>query len=239
MRRAGREGRVGDGDDDVDERRQYGGVRVLAVGSQVPSQHLLQPAPVADPVRDHHLLHGHPEVHVRVLRLERHRHAADEGGLAGGVRRLLLQYGARCRRSRVEEEPVGGAEAAHDGVVGRVGGLGPRRRLGRRGEAVGAVVPRGGGREGGLGGVEEDGGNGPGARGRRRRRRGAEGLRPWVLAGRPHPRRCGCRGGRRGRRGVPGLVVEEGAQGQPSDDHWYGVGFKMNRPEDRGFGVWL
>uniref|UniRef100_A0A0A9DLH1 Uncharacterized protein n=1 Tax=Arundo donax TaxID=35708 RepID=A0A0A9DLH1_ARUDO len=186
------------GDDEVHESGDDGSVDVPAVSAEVPREHPLEPVPVARAVRGHHLLHGRPEVAVRVGRLERHRHAVAEGRhrlvMAGVRRRLPLEDGAG-RRVWLEEEAVVGAEAADDGVGHVVSGRGRGGlRLGGQavGRAVGVVRARGGVGEGGLARVEEEGRDGLGGGGR-----GAEGLGPWVLAGRPHPRRWG---GGRGRR---------------------------------------
>ncbi|PVH62292.1 hypothetical protein PAHAL_3G260900 [Panicum hallii] len=192
------------GGNEVDERGNDGGVGVPAVGAEVPRQHPLQPLPVAHAVRGHHLLHGRPEVAVRVGGVERHGHAVAEGRggrrrvlgrlagggggpMRGGLGRLPLEDGAGGRL-RLEEEAVVGAEAADDGVghvVGRGGlGLGGRAVVGRAVDTVRRA--RGGVGEGRLAGVKEEGRDGLGGGGR-----GPEGLGSWVLARGPHPCRWG------------------------------------------------
>lgn len=208
---AGGGGGRGHGDDEVDKRGDNGGVGVPAIGAEVPCQHPLEPLPVAHAVRGHHLLHGSPEVVVRVGGVERHRHAVAEGRGRRGSRRLGLGGGGsrapQGRRTRrripledgaggpvgLEQEAVVGAESPDDGVrnvVGRCQGL----RLGGLavGRAVGVVRrrPRGGVGEGRLPGVQEEGCDGLGGGGW-----GPEVLgRPWFLARGPHPCRwSGCR----------------------------------------------
>jgi hypothetical protein len=185
---AGGGGRRGHGDDEVDERGDDGGVGVPAVGAEVPRQHPLEPVPVAHAVRGHHLLHGSPEVVVRVGGVERHRDAVNEGRRRSRPqgrrrRRLPLEDGAGGPVG-LEEEAVVGAEPPDDGVREVVG----RRGLGLGGLAVGRAVhvarrPRRGVGEGRLPGVQEEGCDGLGGGGW-----GPQVLaRPWVLAGGPHP----------------------------------------------------
>jgi hypothetical protein len=130
---AGRGGsrRGGERHQQVHEGAHDEAVRLLAVGPEVPAQHLLQPAPVVDAVAQHHLLHGPPEVAVRVGGLD--------GQRRGPVERrrppLLLHDGARGLG--LEEEPAVGPEAVDDELVlVRDGWF---HQLRRRGEGRGGV----------------------------------------------------------------------------------------------------
>lgn len=186
----------------VDEGADDEAVRLLAVGAEVPAEHLLQPAPVVDAVAQHHLLHGPPEVAVRV------------GGLDGQRRRPVerrrrtppllpphLHDGARG--VGLEEEPAVGPEPVDDDLVLVLVRRGRRRGEGRRRGGVVAVVVVGGGGVGRvhgrlvlvLLGVALAAVAVVVARGHDLRAVAAEGERPCLRARRPLPRRRRAEGG--------------------------------------------
>jgi len=143
-RRARRAGRRGADDETV---------RILAVRPEVPPEHLLEPTPVVGAVAQHHLLHGPPEVAVRVSGLDGQRRGAVERR-----RRRLFRLHDGARGLGLEQEPAGGggAESVDDRLVlvcgDGHGGLCWRRgeveALGRGGvgEPAGGVAIGGAGR---------------------------------------------------------------------------------------------
>ena len=109
----GSRSRGGERDEQVNEGADNEAVRLLAVGPEVPPEHLLEPAPVVGAVAQHHLLHGPPEVAVRVGRLDGQRRGAVER------RGRLFRLHDGARGLGLEQEPAGGggAEAVDDRLV--------------------------------------------------------------------------------------------------------------------------
>lgn len=149
----GSRSRGGERDEQVDEGADDETVRILAVRPEVPPEHLLEPTPVVGAVAQHHLLHGPPEVAVRVSGLDGQRRGAVERR-----RRRLFRLHDGARGLGLEQEPAGGggAESVDDRLVlvcgDGHGGLCWRRgeveALGRGGvgEPAGGVAIGGAGR---------------------------------------------------------------------------------------------